>query len=255
MSSSTASRVATLLSVFLDGRADLGVSQIHRELGWPKSVVHRLLRALEETGFVVSDAHSRRYCLGPKALQLGLVALAQVDVRRLALPYLLALRDRTGETTTLSLRVGRERLYVEQVESLQGVRQIVQVGARAPLYLGASGKAILAFLPPADQAAVLAEARAARLLDGTPLDCERLIAELGTVRTCGYAVSLSERLAGAASVAAPVFDHTSTVLGSLSIAGVTARQNRAALEALGPEVRSVAGQLSAALGWRGRWPP
>lgn len=254
MASSSARRVVDILEAFLDGRPDLGVSELSRELGWPKSVVHRILATLVEAGFVSADPASRRYRLGPKALRLGLSALAQVDVRRLALPHLWALRERTGETATLSILSGVERLYVEQVESAHPVRQTIEVGGHAPLYLGASGKAILAFLPAEQRAAVLARAKGARRADGAPLDLDQLRAELETIRQRGYAVSRSERIAGATSVAAPVFDHAGAVIGSMSAAGVTVRQDLAALEALGPLVRAAAAALSAELGWSGQQP-
>ncbi len=62
-------------------------------------------------------------------------------------------------------------------------------------------------------------------------------------------MSRGERVAGAASVAAPVFGHDDAVLGSISIAGVTVRQSVADLEALGPLVREAALALSRELGW------
>lgn len=249
--SSSARRVADLLSAFLNGHPDLGVSELSRQLGWPKSVVHRVLITLEQSGFVASDPVSRRYRLGPKALRLGLAALAQTDIRRLALPRLRSLRDRTGETTTLSLLSGDERVYVEQVESLHPVRQTIPIGGRAPLYVGASSKAILAFLPIDRQERILAMAVGARRVDGTPIDPALLRDEIQTIRQQGYAISRSERILGATSVAAPIFDHRGEVIGSMSVAGVTVRQNQADLEALGPLVRETAAGLSIELGWSG----
>jgi IclR family acetate operon transcriptional repressor len=86
-------------------------------------------------------------------------------------------------------------------------------------------------------------------VDGTPVDVAALRVELERIRAAGYAISRGERIAGATSVAAPIFDGKGEVVGSMSVAGVTIRQDRAALEALGPIVRAEARALSIELGW------
>jgi IclR family transcriptional regulator, acetate operon repressor len=207
-------------------------------MGCSKSVVHRILATLVETGYVASDPTTRRYRLGAKAMLLSGADSARDDIRRRALPHLEAVRERTGETATLSLLRGGMRVYVEQIESRQAVRQTVTLGGEAPLHLGASGKAILAFL---------AEERWPAAVRGSALR-----ADLERVRRRGYAVSRSERIPGAASVAAPIFDRTGGVLGSLSAAGVLARSDARTAARYGAAVVVEAQALSRELGWRGR---
>jgi len=142
-----ARRVVAVLEAFLDGVPDLGVTELSRRLDCSKSVVHRILAALTERGFVVADPATHRYRLGPNARRLGDVASEHQDLGAQALPHLRRIRERTGETATFSARRGAVRVYVEQVESRHVVRQTVRLGEEAPLHLGASGKAILAFLP------------------------------------------------------------------------------------------------------------
>jgi DNA-binding IclR family transcriptional regulator len=239
-SRSGARRVADVLEAFLDGPADMGVTELARRLGCSKSVVHRILIALVDTGFLASDPVTRRYRLGPKARRLGQARHEHDDLRTEVLPYLRRIRERTGETATFSVLTGGARVYVEQVESQHTVRQTVRVGEEAPLHRGASGKSILAFLPESL----------------VPTDARRpdLLAELRRVRRLGYAVSHGERIAGAASVAAPVFDHAGTVIGSISIAGVIARSTPRRDAVFGKIVRSEAAEFSKALGWKERLP-
>ena len=246
--SSAVRRAADVLAALTD-HSDVGVSELSRRFGWPKSVTHRVLSTLADAGLVAPDPSTRRYRLGPAALRLGLAALARSDVHRLALPHLRALRERTGETATLTFLSGETRLYVDQVESRHPVRQSIKLGSHAPLYVGANSKAMLAFLPDDHQRSVLASAAGATRADGSPVDVPGLRAELEAIRSLGYAVSQGERIAGATSVAAPIFDAKGDVVGSMSVAGVTVRQDRAALEELGPIVRAEARALSAELGW------
>lgn len=248
---STARRVTDVLSIFLDGRPDAGVTEISRVLRCSKSVVHRVLVALVAAGFVSTDPITRRYRLGPKALRLGLRALEHTDMPNRALPYLRNVRDRTGETAILSLLRGDVRVYAEQVDSREAVRQSVQIGQEAPLHLGASGKAILAFMPPTLRTNALQLAKGARLADGSPVKLPAMEADLERVRRRGYAVSRGERIMGAASVSAPVFDHSGSVIGSISAAGVVVRSDPQRVAGYGAIVRAEAEALSRELGWTG----
>jgi DNA-binding IclR family transcriptional regulator len=232
---SVARRVADVLDAFASSSGDLGVTEIARQLHCSKSIVHRILVSLVEAGYVAAEPATHRYRLGAKTLLLARAASAHDDLRLRALPHLQIIRERTGETATLSLLRGGVRVYAERVESRQAVRQTVDVGAEAPLHLGASGKAILAFLPEGPRPA---QGRAA------------LDAELERVRRRGYAVSRAERIPGAASVAAPIFDHRGVVVGSVSAAGVLARSDTRTTARYGAVVAAEARALSRELGWR-----
>lgn len=231
-------RVAAVLAAFADGARDIGVTELARHVGCSKSVVHRILVDLVASGFLVTDPSTRRYRLGPLARRLSVAAGEHHDLRSEALPFLHRIQERTGETATLSLLRGDARVYVDQVESRHRVRQTVHVGEEAPLHLGASGKAILAFMPEDEWPPV------AR----TPT----FAAELRRIRKRGYATSASERIPGASSVAAPVFDDAGRAIGSISAAGVVTRANARRNASHGAVVRGEARALSQLLGWRPR---
>jgi DNA-binding IclR family transcriptional regulator len=249
--SATVGRVTAVLDAFLEANTDLGVTELAGQLGLAKSVVHRLVTALADAEYLAHNGTTRRYSLGPKAVRLGLVAVGQTNIRERALPLLRALADETGETATLSLLVGDHRVYAEQIESAHPVRQSVRIGAPAALYLGASGKAILAFLAPPRRAAILRGAASHDVTtpDGRRLDLQALGRELEQIRRRGYATSVSERVQGATSAAAPVFDHHGEVVASVSVAGVTVRYDAAELNRYGELARTCARDLSADLGW------
>jgi IclR family transcriptional regulator, acetate operon repressor len=250
----TVARVTAVLDAFLENGASMGVTELATRLGLAKSVVHRLVTALVGAGYLDHDASTRQYGLGPKAVRLGLIAAGQIDIREKAGPVLHELAQRTAETATLSLLVGDQRVYAAQVESTQPVRQSVQVGSTAHLYVGASGKAMLAFLSGPRRTSVLRSAAATgvTLANGARLDCEALANELETIRRRGFATSEAERVRGAASAAAPVFDHRGGVVGAISVAGVTVRHGPAELEEFGKLARESAERLSVELGWGGR---
>lgn len=211
-------RTARVLLAFATDQPTLGVTEIARRLGLGKSAVHRALEGLVAGGLVMREPESSLYRLGPRAIELGLRAVGAADIRALALPFLFDLRDATGETATLSLLIGSERAHLAQIESEQEVRMSVELGRRLPLYAGASGHAILAFLPDDQLAAYFATVPLTPLTQATITDERRLRTALERTRALGYAVSAGERSRWASAVAAPVRSR-GTVIGSVGICG------------------------------------
>jgi IclR family transcriptional regulator, acetate operon repressor len=243
----SAERVANVLLAFGSGEPVLGVAEISRRLGIPKSAVHRTLSALCRTGLVRQDPATTKYRLGVRAVDLGLAALDHGDIRGAAVPILRETTERTGETTTLSLLAGRERFYAAQVESPQDVRMTIEVGLRCPLYAGASGRAILAHFSEAELDEYIRSVPLTRLTEATITSPERLREELARVQQVGYAASRGERDPWAAAAAAPFFDRDGRVAGSVSVCGPTSRFGPAALRSYGPIAREAAARLTAEL--------
>ena len=224
-----------------------GVKDISETLGLSMSSVHRVLVALVRKDLVRQDAQTQKYIVGTWLLEVALTYLRQLDLPQVALPYMNRLREVTKETVTLSIRDGMSRIYLKQVESPQEIRQTVEIGRRMPLHLGGSGKAILAFLPDDERDAYLALAELAPTIDG-PIKIAALQRDLQAVRRRGFASSRSERLPGAASVAAPIRDYNGAVIGCLSISGPVGRFSEKCVESYGPLVAASADEVSRGLG-------
>lgn len=237
-------RVSGILLAFTAGNASLGVSELSRSLQLPKSAVYRTLDALVETGLVTREVPGSRYRLGPRALDIGLAAVGGPDTRATAMPLMHELRDRTGETVTLSFRLGYERVYVDQAESPQDVRMTVEVGKRAPLYAGASGRAILAYLASDELEGYLARTKLVPLTPSTIIDVESLRNEVARVRSAGYASSAGERDPWAAAVAAPIFVAGERPIGSMSVCGPRPRFTAHVTMSYGAAVHDTAARLS-----------
>ncbi|GIF63691.1 IclR family transcriptional regulator [Asanoa ishikariensis] len=201
----------------------LGVTEIGRRLGLSKAVVHRILTTLCSRQLVVADETSRRYGLGPASLALGRAFLDRVDVRDLAREPMRRLSAATDETSTLSIRVRDSRVYLDQVTPARDVKMEVRVGEPFPLHAGSSSKAFLAFLPDEQRDAYLGSGPLPALTDHTVVDPTFLRDELRVIRERGYAASFGERQAGAASVAAPVFDHEGRPVAVISVCGPVER--------------------------------
>lgn len=243
----SATRVADLMLLFLHEPAGIGITDAARRLQLSKAVVHRILQSLEARAFVRVDPHSRRYILGPAVTALGAQALRQTDLRAAAMPVLRRLQQETGETTTVSALVGTHRVYLDQVVSLAEIKMTVEIGRAWPLHAGSSSRAILAFAP----AALADQVLSGELPGLTPLtitDPAALEADLERVHARGVAISRGERQPGAGSVAAPVFGPEGTVVGAISICGPVDRFTDEVTARLVEQLRAGAAEVSDALG-------
>lgn len=211
----SADRVADVLLLFAQSDHPLGVSKIARSLSLSKAVVHRILQSLTSRSLLQLVPGDQTYILGPAATSLSAKAWSQMDVRTIAAPILRRLREQTRETTTLSVLVGHQRIYLDQFESPQEVKMVVELGPRFALHSGASSRSILAFLPEP-----FIEEAVRHLGAADPdFDADAYRDELQQVHEKGFAVSMNERNTGAAAIAAPFFDAAGNVMGSISSCG------------------------------------
>lgn len=248
----TVERAADVLVHFVESdQSTLGITEIADALGLSKAAVHRILASLRTRELIELDELTRRYSLGVMSMKLGLAYLDRIDVRRIAHPELVRLSERTAETATLSVRSGWSRFYVDQATPRREVIMSVSLGTPYPLHAGGSSKAFLAFLPDDEVEAYLAQPELARLTPDTIVDKTKLRRELTRTRKRGYAQSFAERQSGAASVAAPILDHTGRPAGVISVCGPVERF-RGEAEACSEPLLETTRRLSIKLGYQER---
>jgi IclR family transcriptional regulator, acetate operon repressor len=195
-----------------------GLREIAKSVGMPPSTLHRVLAHLQEGGLVQQDAETDRYSLGLGFLRLTWKVADRHPVREVALPWMQQLVDATGETALLALYdpVRQEMLLAATIDSPHPIRQMRQVAEWLPVTAGATGRAILAFLPEAERRAILARPLIA-MTTRTIIDPDLLPPVLERVRRQGYAVSKGERTPGAVGIAAPIHGTGGRVVGSVGI--------------------------------------
>lgn len=243
----TVERAVDVLLYFTEVESNtLGVTEIATELKMSKSAAHRILSSLRRNNLVQLDEATRRYSLGPLAMRIGLSYLGRLNVRHLASAELHSLSALTAETATLSLRTGDTRIYVDQVVPPREVIMTVSLGVPFPLHAGGSSKAFLAFLTEDEIDAYLIKSLQ-RLTDVTITDAGNLRRELARIRKRGWAQSFGERQPGAASVAAPIFDHLGRPTAVISVCGPAERFRKEA-DACTEHLMAATRRLSAQMG-------
>jgi DNA-binding IclR family transcriptional regulator len=220
-----------------------------RDLGLPRSTTYHLLTELVRAGFVVHLPEERRYGLGLAAFELGSAYLRQEPLARLARPVLGRLVDAVGHSAHVAVLHGREVLYVVEERAPRRPPLVTDVGVRLPAQLTASGRAVLADLPPAQVRALFPDAFAFVERHGAgPRTLSELRRLLSAVRTAGYATEDGEVTPGFASVAAAVHDHSGHPVAGVAVTFPSEDLDDAARVDLAARVRRCAAELTRRIG-------
>ena len=218
----------------------VALTRLAEESGLPVPTIHRLVRTLVASGYVL-QLPSRRYALGPRLIGLGERASRTFD--SWARPHLVTLAERSGETANMAVLDGVMVVYVAQAPSSRHtVRMFTEVGRRVFAHCTSVGKAVLAQLPEAVAGEVVAAAGMPARTDHTIVDVDELAAELARVRAQGYAVDDGEQERGVRCVAVTLPGIPRT---AISVSGPASRLSLDAVGQMVPLLTAAADGLAA----------
>jgi IclR family acetate operon transcriptional repressor len=210
--------------------------EIKEGLGFTTNLVFRLARALVAHGYVEIQEPGRRLVLTRKMLAMSQPKRDERSLVQMAHEPMRWLRDFTGESAHVGVRVEQNCLVLDRVIGTQPYKCYVEAGTMGPLHAAAPGKVMLAWLPQKELDAFLAD-YPFRALTATTITSRRSFTEqLRLVRQRGYAMDLGETMEGHHCLGAPVFDANEKPIASLWITAPAPRLSEADGERLAPAV-------------------
>ena len=243
-------RALAALEILANREGECSLVDLCKEMKLHKSTVHRLAMVLEQHGLVDKNLDTGRYRLGLRLFEFGSKALAALDLRGRARPYLDRLQREFGETVFFCILDDGQVFYVEKVESQSSVRTACTVGSRAPAYCTAVGKAMLAELPDAEVNGIVRRWGLEPVTKNTITSAAKLKAELKAVRSRGYAIDDEEKEEGLRCVSAAVRGHLGKLFAAMSVSGPAFRMTKERIPKIGEGVMQAANELSAGLGYK-----
>lgn len=245
----TVHRVVKMLGAITASEGDVGVGELAQRVGLPIPTIHRLLHLLRKEGMVNWHPTDHKYSVGPELYRIAAVVSSSMTMPNLAQPELDALSRETGETVLLGMyQPGTASMsFAARAEGSDPLQYRIQMHVPLSLVWGASGKAILAYLPDeVVDRALTSEQRNAQNGKAPP-SIDQLGADLERVRKNGFAVSEGEKLLGARGIAAPVFDHHG-IVGCVCVTSPKERIPIDRISEFGAAVSAAAHRLSYSLG-------
>jgi DNA-binding IclR family transcriptional regulator len=249
-------RVPEVLIAIAEHGNGATLAGLSRQLEVPKTSLHRLLRTLEQAGYLVSI--SGAFFPGPESARLATAlqgVTPQLAFPACARPVLEWLAGVTGETAMLGMLAehGRDIIYVDVIESKAPLRYAPSIGDRRPLYAVPAGKAILAFQSPAYRINYI-ESTDFRPVTPETTPKADLPPILERVRLEAVAFDRNGYIAGGSALASPIFGRDGIVRNTVSVTGPTERIV-AKLDRLRDLTRTAGERISRTIGYSGPFPP
>ncbi len=234
-------RAIEILKAFTAECPSMGVPEIEKKVHLSRPTVYRLLETLASHGLVRVHGAPQRFSLDYAVGQLAQNWIAGLDPVTAGRPIVERLRQETKESVDLMVLRGHQHICALELTSSHVLSMARGLGPMGPLWRGASGKAILAFMEEKDIESVL-------LTLPKSFDKRALLKELAVARRDKYRISRSEIFQGSVGIAAPYFDHADSVAGSIIVFGPEVRFTEERIIWMRRRVVESATELSAALG-------
>lgn len=211
------SKTVAIVETLRDRPGGLSLHELSAETGQVKSSVHRILNSLGRHGYIEQSSRRGLYRLGIQFLGLAKSVRSGSNLVEVARPHAQLLRDRFDESVYIAVLRGGHGVFVEVLETRRDLRLVGPLGARVHFHATAAGKAMAAFFPEEHRLAVLRNLHEGPITKRTLLRPAQIVRAWKQVSRAGYATNDEETIVGAVFLAAPIFDATDSVCGSISI--------------------------------------
>ena len=236
-------KTATLLKLL--GRAPYvhSVTELGEQISCSKSGTFKLLASLVKTG-LAAQTPEHKYTLGPAVYVLGRTYEDKIGLSKMVKPYLVRLRDMTGENASFSMLINGKAILIYREESQQLGRVMGNVGQERPLYAGATGKILGAYQEESVIRKRLMEEPMKAFTENTILSPEGLLNEYAKIREQGYAISDGELNSETIGIGAPIYDESGNVWAAVSIGAPKMRVDAVKMERYIFLIREIAKEMS-----------
>jgi IclR family transcriptional regulator, acetate operon repressor len=242
-------RAFLILDVIADAGGEAKLTEIAALAGLNISTCHHLISTLHNWGYVARGPNGRSYVLGSRILHLSVACLRQVDLPRRAQSFVDRLNDQTREAVQLAIMQDTNLVNVLRREARHAVRVDASLGGNSnAAHATATGKAILAWLPPTELDRIVADKGLTAFTPHTITDIDSLKEDLRLTRRNGFAIDREEFQLGVICLGAAIRDHAGAVVGSISVSSPVFRATPEYINQIRIHLIAAADELSTELG-------
>jgi IclR family KDG regulon transcriptional repressor len=239
-----------ILNLFDGSRPEMGNSEIAKALSMDPGTVAGLIYTLKLNNYLDQNPSNRKYRLGLKLAERAAMLLNQIDLRKIAAPFLEDLRSWSGESTNLAICDRQEVAYIERLFGNHSLGIRSEVGKRAPLHSTALGKVILANLHSEDVQRILSDYKFYAVTPNTIIKFDDYIKELDLVSKLGYGLDNEENEIGGRCLAAPILNVDGLAVAAISISFPTQRLPLEKIPEYGEKIKTAAFEISKRIGFQ-----
>lgn len=204
-----------VMECFAETESTMTLSEVARRTGLSRAAARRMLYTLVHLNYAVIDG--RGFTLTPKVLSLGLGFRSVDGIGDLIDPALRQLSSELNESSSASVLVGEDIVYIARVHTRRIMRMDLDVGTRLPAFATSMGRILLADMDEPRLRQTLQSWDRPQLTPATITDVEELIALIRRARQEGFAVVDQELEAGLRSVSVPVVHPEKGVVTAINV--------------------------------------
>lgn len=204
-----------VMAAFSAHRTELGLTELAEIVGLDKSSAQRLTNTLHKIGYLDKDAETRRFRPSLKFLELAAVYLWSDPFVQLAMPKLIELSRSIGERFNAARPMGTDIIYVVRIPTQLTSFSAMLVGKRVQALSTSSGRVMLAHFDEAHRTQALETWPIEQITPKTITDRATIAREVEEAAAQGYSIAVSQQIINEIGIAAPVFDKTGAVAGTI----------------------------------------
>ena len=217
----TLQRGLSVLRAFGRDAPQMTLSEVAEVTRLSPAAARRCLNTLVKLGYVAK--HHRHFLLRPEVMSFASAYLNSMSLGEFVRPHLQALRDETGDSSSLAVLSGYDILYLVHVSTNRMVRLAAGVGTRYPAYATSMGRAMLAFEGDDVRAHYLNTCNFISFTEHTVASKPDLRRILDDVRRNGYAAIQDELDYGLISISVPILDEGGRSIAAINCSTSTSR--------------------------------
>ncbi len=231
----------------------LSLSELAKKSDLSIGAIQRLTYTLEHIGALERDQRTKRFRTGPRMISLALSIAHNLELKKVAHPFIQALSDEIGEVVGLGGLEGNSIILLDIINTQQP-QQLLNInrnpGAVIPPHTTSTGKAILAFLPDSRVEEILGSGALTKFTTHTITSIKCLRQEFKQIRSQGYATAFDENVYGLTTIGAPIRTSDGDVTAAMTIMIPSMKISKEKfISAYKKKVVQIADQISLAMGY------
>jgi DNA-binding IclR family transcriptional regulator len=208
-------RIVSLFNTFQF--EERGVTEISKTLNMLPSKVSRMLGTIEKEGFFEKNPETKKYRLGIRFFELGVVYAFHLPLRRIIRPHIEQMSKELNLIVGWAILRNDRVIVVDRIQNMNIDLLAQRIGLNLPIHSTAIGKLLLAYLPEEEQDKILESIDLIKFTKATVIDKKLIKEHLKVIKEKGYSRDERETHDDLNGLAAPIKNTNGDVIAAIHL--------------------------------------
>lgn len=230
----------------------ISIHNVCESLDVNSNMAFRLLKTMEDTGYLTKDPKTGLYSLSLKVLKLSRTALQSLEIRKFAMPYLEMLWNNFPKANVnLGMKNGDEIIMVGRIDGNRLPRTYFTPGKVIPFHCTGLGKVLCSSMSDDEIIAMIERTGGLKAYTANTItDIDKFIEEIHKVRLEEIGRDRNEYILNDNCSAVPVKNAEGCIVAAISASALSPNMTEDEIEATIPQLRETSNRISSLLGYQ-----